>query len=151
MMRLTLFLGLRVQELVNIRVSDVEEESRSITIQGAKGGRRRSYPDLEGRLWKLLTRYIKLYKPTDHLFDVSIQTPKNIFKGYIRKAGLRESLSIHSLRHTCGVLKAKNNESPIRIMLWLRHRSIESSQVYFETIQFENDTLKMNSLMRDWL
>jgi len=151
MMRLTLFLGLRVQELINIRMSDIEEESHSITIQGVKGGRIRTYSDLEPQLWRLLIKYIKRYKPTDHLFDVSIQTPKNVFKRYIRKAGLRHDLSIHSLRHTCGILKAKNNESPIRIMLWLRHRSVVSTQVYFEEISFKRDSQEMNSLMRNFM
>jgi len=146
MMELTLYLGLRVSELVAIRLSDIEEESRQITIQGKKGGRRRSYPEIEEGLWTKLTRYIKRAKIEDALFPITDQSAKNVFKKYAKLAGLSSDYSIHSLRHTIAMMKAKRGDSPIKIMLWLRHRSISSTQQYFEQTIFENEAEQMNEL-----
>jgi integrase len=147
MMNLTLHLGLRAQELVNIRIKDIEPESYQITIQGLKGGRKRAYAAINKKLWRKLKRYIKEQDPKDQLFPVSVQTAKNIFKKYARLAGLNSDFSIHSLRHTCGILRAKSGDSPIAIMLWLRHRSISSTMVYVEQVRFERDAERMNNLM----
>jgi len=147
MMGLTLYLGLRVSELINIKISDIEPESRQITVQGLKGGRRRSYAEIEEKLWSKLVRYIRKERATDKLFSVTDQAAKNAFKKYARLAGLNSDFSIHSLRHTCAMLKAKSGDSPIKIMLWLRHRSIQSTQRYFEQVMFENESLEMNAMM----
>jgi len=47
MFKLGLYLGLRVQEICNIRLEDIDPENRAITIQGIKGGRIRTYNDME--------------------------------------------------------------------------------------------------------
>ena len=151
MMGLTLYLGLRVTELVNIRLSDIEWESRQITIQGIRGGRRRTYPEIEEKLWAKFIKYIKREKPTDRVFPLTAQSAKNIFKKYAKLAGLGNNFSIHCLRHTCAMLKAKRGDSPVKIMLWLRHRSIQSTQRYFEQVLFERESLEMNTMLRQYL
>lgn len=148
MFGLTLYLGLRVQELVNIKLSDIEAESREITIQGIKSGRKRAYPDIEEKLWKKLQRWTrKLGKNETYLFPspaingqpISTQAVKDLFKKYAAMVKLPGDYSIHSLRHTCAMLKAKDNDSPIKIMHWLRHKSVMSTQKYFERVVFEGE------------
>lgn len=145
---LTLYLGLRVQEIVNIELKDIDSDMMGIAIQGVKSGRCRTYPDLNEKLWKKLQRYIRtLNKREIYLLPspriegqaLTTQAVKDLFKKYARTAGLSSDYSIHTLRHACAMLKAKNNESPIKIMLWLRHRSISSTQKYFEQVVFERD------------
>jgi len=153
MMSLTLYLGLRVGELVALKVKDLGFDSGEITVHALKGGRTRTYL-LEERLWKLLKRYLKketITEPDERLFPVTDQTAKNVFKRVAKAAGLSKDFSIHSLRHTCGMLRAKSNDSPIKIMLWLRHRSVISTEIYFEQTAFENDDLRMNALMGKYL
>jgi len=151
MMGLTLYLGLRVQELVNIAPKDIEADSHQITIRGLKGGRKRSYPDIEEKLWKRLYQYMKRRKLKDRVFPLTPQAVKNIFKKYAKLAELPSDLSIHSLRHTTAMLKAKAGDSPIKIMLWLRHRSITSTQRYFEQTMFEGEARDMNHLFETYL
>jgi len=160
MMSLTLYLGLRAKELVNIKLRDIEAESREVTIRGVKSGRKRSYPEIYEGLWKKLDRWIGSLKGNEtYLFPspkvkgqpISTQAVKNLFKKYAKEAGLPLDFSIHSLRHTCAMLKAKANESPIKIMLWLRHRSVTSTQRYFEQIQFERDVETTNHVFRSYL
>jgi integrase len=66
-------------------------------------------------------------------------------------AKLPSCYSIHSLRHSIAMLKAKNNKSPIKIMLWHRHRSVSSTQRYFEQVAFENEAEQMNQLKSRYL
>lgn len=149
--RLILFLGLRVQEAVNIKLGDINQDSFQLSVKGIKNGRTRTY-DINGRLWHRFEKWIKERKkvsndngknpflfPSSKYHDepVSTQSLKNGFKVNAEKAGLNNGFSIHSLRHSCGILHAKKEESPIAIMLWLRQRSVKSAQVYFEQIEFE--------------
>jgi len=146
--RLILFLGLRVSEACRIKMKDLNFESYQIVIYGVKNGRNRTY-DLDGRLWRRLKRWLRVRKdfngknpylfPSTQLHDehLSQQCIKDRFKKYLNQAGLNSDFSVHSLRHSCGIAMAKNGESPISIMLWLRHKSIQSAQVYFEQLQDE--------------
>jgi integrase len=76
---------------------------------------------------------------------------KNHFKIHAEQAGLNGDFSIHSLRHSCGILHAKRGESAIAIMLWLRHRSIQSTQIYFEQVSFEEQDKKAAETFAEYL
>jgi len=146
--RLILFLGLRVSEACGIRMRDLNFESFQIAIYGVKNGRNRTY-DLPSKLWRRLKRWLRVRKdfngknpylfPSTQLYDapLSEQTVKMSFKKYLNHAGLNGDFSVHSLRHSCGIQMARAGESPISIMLWLRHKSVQSSQIYFEQLQDE--------------
>jgi len=156
--RLILFLGLRVQEAVNLKLEDINFDSYQLAVRGLKNGRSRTY-DLNGRLWHKMKMWLKEREkiadgrnpflfPSSKYFDepTTSQSLKNAFKRYAEQAGLDGQFSVHSLRHSCGILLARKKESPISIMLWLRHRSVNSTQVYFEQLQDEamNDRAKEN-------
>jgi len=156
--KLALYLGLRVQEVCNIKLDDIEQDSRAITICGVKNGRVRTYADMEDRLWKKLKRYScsvndEYLFPSKKRPDKGMTTAnlQRLFKLYASKAGLPEHFSIHSLRHSCGIIRAKEGRSAIQIMLWLRHRSILSTQVYFETVAFEKDAEQANKEFGSYL
>lgn len=151
MMGLILYLGLRVQELVNIELSDIETDSRQITIRGLKHGRTRSYSGIEEKLWKKFSTYLRQSKVKDRVFPITAQAAKNVFKKYAKIAGIPAEFSIHSLRHSCAILRIKNGDSPAMVMLWLRHRSITSTQRYFEQVIFEGEARNMNHLFETYL
>jgi integrase len=156
--RLILFLGLRVQEAANLKIEDINFDSYQLAVKGLKNGRSRVY-DLNGRLWHKLEMWLKERKriangrnpylfPSNKYFDepATVQSLKNHFKIYAEKAGLNSDFSVHSLRHSCGIIHARQGESAISIMLWLRHRSVNSTQIYFEQLDDEemNNRAKEN-------
>jgi integrase len=156
--RLVLFLGLRVQEAANLKLEDVNFDSYQLAVKGIKNGRSRVY-DLNGRLWHKLEMWLKKRAkiadsrnpylfPSQKYFDepATTQSLKNHFKVHAEQARLNSDFSIHSLRHSCGIIHARQGESPIAIMLWLRHRSVNSTQIYFEQLEDEemNDRAKEN-------
>lgn len=147
--RIIFFLGLRVSEASRIKLEDLNLESHQLSIDGMKNGRSRTY-DLTGRLCEKLNAYLKkktkkadqknpFLFPHPKRWDepISAQVIKYAFKRYAKQARLNGDFSVHSLRHSCGITHARNGKSPIEIMTWLRHRSVQSTQVYFEQITFE--------------
>jgi integrase/recombinase XerD len=160
--RLILFLGLRVTEAVNLCLSDINFDGFQISIQAAKGGRNRIY-DLDGKLWRRLKRWLQSRKsynghngylfPSTQLHDVPLseQTAKMAFKRYAKQAGLNSDFSIHSLRHSCGIIHAKRGESAIQIMMWLRHRSVKSTECYFEQVAFEDQDRRAAEMFSQFL
>jgi len=160
--RLILFLGLRVSEACQIKMKDMNFESYQIAIHAVKNGRSRVY-DINGRLWRRLKRWLRERKdfngknpylfPSTQLYDapLSEQTVKMSFKRYAKQAGLNSDFSIHSLRHSCGIAMARAGESPISIMLWLRHKSIQSTQVYFEQLVDEEMNTRAKQHFQNYL
>ncbi len=153
MFSLILYFGLRVAELTHLEVEHVDWDNYGIRIEAVKKGRKRTYTEIEGALWHKLTRWLKEgRKKCQHadkspwLFPhrlrydqpMTTQNVKQLFKYYAKKAGLSEEFSVHSLRHTCGIQRALAGESAIEIMLWLRHREVSSTQVYFDLVEFKN-------------
>ena len=147
---LMLYLGLRVSELLNIHSDDINFESREIVIQGLKGGRRRTYTQVNEKLMRKLKKYVRSVSD-DRLFDISRQGVYKAFRRYVRSAQLSSHFSPHSLRHTTAMLMVKKGQSPFEIMGWLRHRSILSAQVYFENVRFERQSSEMSTLFSSWL
>lgn len=151
MFKLGFWLGLRVSEVCNLKLEHINFNSREIFIKGVKNGRERTYQLVEDnqKLWRMIVRYSSQVNKLGsiHLFpspqnpenSLSVDGVKRLFKVYAKRAGLPSDFSIHSLRHSVGTLMAKKKFTAIQIQLWLRHRSIISTQRYFEQVRFEDD------------
>lgn len=149
---LILFLGLRVQEAVNIKLDDINERDQTIIIRGLKSGRAREY-DMPRKLWRRYSLFMKdravmaTAKDNPFLFPsrlykdspVTAQAFKKAFKYYAEEAGLSPQFSIHSLRHSCAMIRVRNGSHPVSVMKWLRHRTVKSTEIYFEAFQDEKD------------
>jgi integrase len=151
MFKLGFWLGLRVKEIQNLKLEHINFQSQEIFIRGVKNGRERTYQLVEDnqKLWKMVSGYVSQIKKLNsiHLFpspqnpenSLSVDGIKRLFKVYAKRAGLPGDFSIHSLRHTIGTMMAKKKFTAIQIQNWLRHKSITSTQVYFEQARFEDD------------
>jgi len=141
---LMLFVGARVSELSQLRLKDVNEQSFQILIEGKKGGTTRYYT-LPGQLWKKYKRwmrerkemkyadrnpYLFITRQSLHDIPVSDQAMKNAFKKYAAAAKLDNGFSVHSLRHTCAVMRIAEGTHVVKVQKWLRHKSLTSTMVY---------------------
>ena len=142
--RLVLLLGLRVQELCNLTVNDVDIDTRSITVHGIKNGRIGTYTNIDEKIFSALKRYIRKNKIEDKIFPVGKHTFQTRFKVYSKAAGIGD-FSIHALRHSCAILMVENGSSAIEVMIHLRHKNIQSSQVYFEQLNCERNFARTQS------
>ena len=97
---LTYSVGLRVSEIVNLKIEDIDSSRMLIHIKNAKGRKDRVVP-LSKYVLELLRDYYKEYRPNVYLFNgqnssqYSIGSCQKIYKKYIDK-----SSSIHTLRHS---------------------------------------------------
>lgn len=122
--------GLRVSEVVNLKIEDVDSKRMLIHIKNAKGRKDRVVP-LSQNVLNLLREYFKQYRPNEYLFNgqnsnqYSIGSCQQIYKKYIDK-----NSSIHTLRHSSftGLLE---NGTDLRIIQKIAgHSSSKTTEIY---------------------
>jgi site-specific recombinase XerD len=100
--------GLRVSEIVGLKISAIDSKRMQIFIDRAKGKKDR-YVNLSPVLLDILRKYIKNYlpKPGEYLFESEqtltaypTRTVQQIFNNAKNKAGIKKEVGIHSLRHS---------------------------------------------------
>ena len=127
---LTYSVGLRVSEVRNLKISDIDSKRMIIHIINAKGRKDRIVP-LSANILILLRIYYKEYKPIEYLFNgqnsnqYSIKSIQNIYKKYID-----DKTSVHNLRHSC-FTNLLENDTDIRIIQKIAgHSNIKTTEIY---------------------
>jgi len=132
---LLLFLttGLRVSELTNIKVTDIDGNILRVIGKGDK----ERIVVLNRDVIKALKRYLKVRKDvSDYLFiskfnrHMSVRSVQNVVEKYIKLAGLTKHLSAHSLRHTAATFMLKGKKDIRTIQQVLGHSNIQTTQIY---------------------
>jgi len=146
--------GLRISELVALRIEDVDSERMSLHVRLGKGKKDRYIP-LSTNLLKLLREYWKEYRPETWLFPGQPKhTPitDNAVAGYCRtvreRAKLGKQVTIHTLRHSYATHLMEAGADLRTIQMLLGHRSIQTTARYthvshklLETVQNPLDCL----------
>jgi site-specific recombinase XerD len=100
--------GLRVSEVANLKIRDIDSKRMQIFIERAKGKKDR-YVNLSPVLLDILRKYISDYtpKPNVYLFESEqtftcypTRTIQQIFSKAKQKAGILKEVGVHSLRHS---------------------------------------------------
>ena len=133
--------GLRVSELVNLTVYDVQLSENIVRIIG-KGGKERIVP-IDDNATKYLTIYMTEYRPqlmkkqiTNDLFlnnlgkKISRQAMFKIIQQIALKKGIRTHFSPHTLRHSFATHLLENGADLRSIQELLGHSSISTTQIY---------------------
>jgi len=117
--------GLRVSEVINLKVGDIDSSRMVVRVEHGKGDKDR-YSILSPRLLKQLRLYWLKYRPTLWLFysgknkeKLSRATPQLVFKKAKMKAGIRKNVTFHSLRHNfaTNLLEAGADIRTIQILM----------------------------------
>lgn len=127
---LTYSVGLRVSEIINLRIEDIDSKRMVIQIRNAKGKKDRIVP-LSKNVLILLRKYYSNKKPIFHLFNgqklnnYSIGSCQRLYKKYIDN-----KTSIHSLRHSCFTYLLESGVDIRVIQAIAGHKSIKTTQIY---------------------
>jgi integrase/recombinase XerD len=122
--------GLRVSELVNLKIEDIDSKRMLIHIKNAKGRKDRLIP-LSQYVLEILREYYKKYKPVKYLFNgqntdkYSVGSCQKIYKKYIDKDS-----SIHTLRHSCATGLLENGNDIRLIQKILGHSNLKTTEIY---------------------
>ena len=105
MLKLCYGLGLRVGEIVSLKVTDIDSKNMQVFIERAKGKKDR-YINLPETVLVPLRAYYVAYKPKKYLFEgqygdqYSTRSAQQVFKNALEKAKINKVVGIHGLRHS---------------------------------------------------
>jgi site-specific recombinase XerD len=133
---LTYSAGLRVSEVVRLKLEDIDGERRLIHIHQAKG-RKDRYTILSQVAWDFLNIYLKKYKPEVWLFagaqpetHITERTVQHIFEKASENAGIKKDVSVHSLRHSFATHLLEGGTDLRYIQELLGHASSKTTEIY---------------------
>jgi site-specific recombinase XerD len=121
--------GLRVSELVGLRVADIDSQRMVIRVRQGKGNKDR-YVMLSPMLLELLRAYWKERRPKERLFPVTVRCVQLLCAAMARKAKLAKRVSPHTLRHCFATHLLENGENIRKIQVLLGHRSVQTTARY---------------------
>ncbi len=136
MLRILYRCGMRVSELSNLRIEDIDFTGGMITIRGGKGGKDRVVP-VDADTLDFID-YYKAGAEEGHLIlserggPLSTRQIERLVKDYAVKAGINKDVHPHMLRHSFAVhcLKAGMNLRSVQKMLG--HSSLTTTQIYLD-------------------
>jgi site-specific recombinase XerD len=128
--------GLRVGEGVRLKIGDVDSQRHLIHLRGAKGKKDR-YTLLSSNALETLREYYKQYRPKEFLFEggngrahLAERSIQNVFVRSAEAAGIRKSVSIHSLRHSFATHLLEAGTDIRFIQEILGHSSSKTTEIY---------------------
>lgn len=130
-------LGLRVGELLRLKITDYNKEKQFIIIKQSKGNKDRIIP-VSSRLVELWRSYYKQYRPSIFLFEgqngrgypYSSKSVQNILKRGAKRAGINKGVTTHMLRHSYATHLMNKGVDLRTIQALLGHNSLKTTQIY---------------------
>ena len=132
--------GLRVSELVRLKVSAVDSERMMVRVEQGKG-RKDRYTILSQRLLSELRSYWKEHRSPTYLFPnrkggpLSIDYAQKIYNLAKLKAGIQKGHGIHTLRHCFATHLLEAGVDLRTIQTLLGHNSMASTERYLQIRQ----------------
>jgi len=145
--------GLRIQEALNLKISDIDSKRMQIHIRESKNGSARNAILSEKNL-VLLRHYLKVHplsklkkwEAEDYIFSISSREKpicskslRSVFNQAVIKLKIIKKVTVHTLRHSFATHLLEEGVSIFVIKELLGHRSISSTVVYLHVV----DTRKL--------
>lgn len=128
--------GLRVSEVCNLKISDIDSDRMQIRIVKSKGKMDRYVP-LSTYVLKGLRKYIQSSKPKYYLFNGKVKgeplgtsAVQQSFRLAIKKAAIQKEVSVHSLRHSYATHLLEQGVDIVTIKELLGHATIQTTMMY---------------------
>jgi site-specific recombinase XerD len=128
-------MGLRVSEIVNLRIQDIDSGSMRVFISRAKGKKDR-YVNLPESILCDLRTYYREHRPKEYLFEgkneeqYAIRTVQQVFKTAMNRAGIIKSVGIHSLRHSYATHLLQCGTDITLIQKLMGHQDMKTTLAY---------------------
>lgn len=147
--------GLRISELVNLKIKDIDSNRMQIRVEQAKGKKDR-YTLLSERTLEILRKYFLEYKPKKWIFEgingeqYSHRSIQEALRKSVEKAGIKKKITVHTLRHSFATHLLESGTDLRYIQSLLGHSSSKTTEIYthittkgFEQIKSPLDKLKI--------
>lgn len=127
--------GLRLSELINLKIKDIDSASMIVIVKQGKGKRDRTVV-LSEKLLILLRNYFTKYQPNEYLFEgqnggkYSERSVQLVVKQTIVKAKIDKLASVHTLRHSYATHLIEQGTDIRFVQELLGHKSINTTMIY---------------------
>ena len=130
--------GLRIGEIANLRVEDIDSKKMRIFVREGKGNKER-YTILSKQSLEMLRIYWSKYrqnKRRGRIFlsesgaAITVGVIREHFRKYRRKAKLSEKVTMHTLRHCYATNLIENGATLIQVKELMGHSNIRSTMEY---------------------
>lgn len=138
--------GLRISEVLNLRIVDIHSKDGYLFIKDSKGKKDRK-TILPQQLLLLLRTYYKAYRPSYWLFEgqsgskYSTTSIRNIFRKAVKETNSNPWATVHTLRHSFATHCIENNINIRHLQNMLGHVSPKTTEIYTKTIEINNKTI----------
>jgi len=134
--------GLRVSEVVRLRIRDLDSERMTLRIEQAKGAKDR-YTLLTATLLGALREYYQIYRPAVWLFPtsqdprqpLSIRSVQKVYARAKRQAGITKQGGIHALRHAFATHQLEAGMPMHHLQRVMGHHAIRSTLRYIHLVE----------------
>ena len=139
--------GLRIGEVIRLRVKDVRSDDGFLFIKDSKGKKDR-HTVLSPLLLDLLRKYYKLHKPSYWLFEgqdggqYSATSIQQIYRKAVKETGSNPWSTPHTLRHSFATHLMQRGVNIRYIQTALGHSSSKTTEVYTRVLSINSKTLK---------
>jgi len=128
--------GLRVGEVIRLKVSDIDSERMTIRVNEGKGMKDR-YTLLGEKNLEMLRVYYRIYRPSDWLFPgrppsepINASSVQRVFKEALYRTKIQKKASVHTLRHSFATHLLEAGTDLYYIQHLLGHTSVTTTSVY---------------------
>lgn len=128
--------ALRISELLNIRIEDVDSKFHRIYIHQGKGSKDRYVPISEDIIIEL-RNYWREYKPAKWLIE-SFTPSKKYSQSSVRsliKSYFGSNINPHLFRHSALTHLIDNKENILKVQVFAGHKTPQSTQRYYHLSQ----------------
>lgn len=133
--------GLRAQEVVNLKLSDIDFERKTIHIRQSKYKKDRIVP-LADNMAKGLKKYLQAEHPHLWLFNghepdgrYSVRGLSWVMRESLKKTTIRKEVTLHSLRHTYATHLLEEGLNIVTLKELLGHAHIATTMIYLHVAQ----------------
>ena len=148
--------GMRVSEIINLKINDFDFEEKIGQIRQAKGKKDRIFNIPQFLLNDLKKQFKKQKeKNQEYLFTgpkgrLSSRNIQKIVSNAAKRAGINKHVSCHTLRHSFATHLLENNVDIRKIQELLGHSNLSTTQIYTHVSQQELRKIKspLDDLMK---
>ena len=140
--------GVRREELLNLRPTDIDSKRMLIRIRNGKGNKTRETLLAHNTL-DILREYYRRYHPYEYLFEsyqpglpYSTTSVKKIVDRAAQRAGVTKSVCIHSFRHAFATHLLEQGTNLKVIQRLLGHTSLRTTSVYLHLARTDYKDVK---------
>ncbi len=127
--------GLRVSELINLKIADINSNQMLLHINSAKGNKDRVVP-ISPKILELLREYYREYRPKIYLINgarelqYTTSSINKLLKKYAQRAQIKKPISAHKLRHSYATHMLDAGVNIRYVQELLGHSSLKTTMIY---------------------